>query len=262
MSERHENKSMTGTIFRGVDLGRAIFDDVNLHKATFKNVNLGDATIRDANLSGLAVENAAIDGLTIDGIRVDELVEAELDRRDPARARLRMSDIFDPVQVKRVMERLDAVRDEFYARLQSTPAGQLNHHTGPDAWSALEHARHLLFAEDLYLNRWILRNDRPWQPIGHLPPFLEDNPAFAKVGTDPTEDLETVLAAWADLHTGMRNFVDPITSDVLRRDTSDVDYGQGTIGGVLQGMAQHDLTHIRMAEAALRPAADIDSEWE
>ena len=260
MAERHENKSMTGAIFRGVDLGEAIFDDANLYKASFKNVNLGDATIRDANLSGLTIESAAINGLTIFGIRVDELIEAELDRRDPERARLRMCDTFDPVEVKRVMERLDVVRAEFYARLRSTPAEQLNHHTGPDTWSALEHARHLLFAEDLYLNRWILRNDLPWSSLGHLPPFLEDNPAFAQVGTDPTQDLDVVLAAWDQIHTGMLDFVTQLSPDILHRDTSDVDYGQGTIGGVLQGMAQHELTHIRMAEAALRRAADIEDQ--
>lgn len=260
MSERHEDKKMTGAVFRRVDLGGATFEDVNLHRAAFRNVNLGDVTIRGANLSGLTVESAAIDGLTISGIRVDELIEAELDRRDPERARLRMYDTFDPLEVKRVMERLDAVRDEFYARLRGTPAEQLNHHTGPDAWSALEHTRHLLFAEDLYLNRWILRNDRPWCSLGHLPPFLENNPAFAEVGIDPTQDLDAVLAAWDELHTGMLDFVGSVTSDILRRDTSDVDFGQGTIGGILQGMAQHELAHIRMAEAALRRAADIEDQ--
>lgn len=260
MRERHEDKKMTGAIFRRVDLGEATFEDVDLHRAAFKNVNLGDATIRDANLSGLTIESAAINGMTIFGIRVDELIEAELDRRDPERSRLRMCDTSDPVEVKRVMERLDAVRDEYYARLRSTPAEQLNHHSGPDAWSAIEHARHLLFAEDMYLNRWILRNDRLWCSLGHLPPFLEDNPAYAEVGTDPTEDLEAVLALWDELHTGTQDFLRRITPDILRRDTSDVDYGQGTIGGILQGMAQHDLTHIRMAEAALRRAADIENQ--
>lgn len=260
MSERHKDKKMTGAEFRRVDLGEATSEDVNLHRAAFRNVNLGDATIRGANLSGLTIENAAIGGLTISGIRVDELIEAELDRRDPERVHLRMCDTFDPAEVKRVMERLDEVRGAFCALLRGTPPEQLNHHSGPDAWSATEHARHLLFAEDLYLNRWILRNDRPWCPMGHLPPFLEDNPAFGEVGTDPTQDLETVLAAWDDLHTGMLDFVNQMASDVLRQDTSDVDYGQGTIGGVLQGMAQHDLTHIRMAETALRRAADIEDQ--
>jgi hypothetical protein len=35
------------------------------------------------------------------------------------------------------------------------------------------------------------------------------------------------------------------------RDTSDVDFGQGTVGGVLQGMAWHDLHHSRRAEALI-----------
>lgn len=260
MTHHYENQKMTGARFHRVDLGEATFEDVNLHRAIFDNVNLGEATIRSANLSGLTIEGAAIRGLTIDGIRVDQLIEAELDRRDPERARLRMDDVFDPAEVRRVMARLDKVRAAFYARLRAAPPAHVNHHAAYEgAWSALEHLRHLVFAEDMYLNRWLLGNDRPWCTLGHLPPFLAENPLFADVGSEPTEDLETVLNAWDAIHASTAEFVATVTPLKLRRDTSDVDFGQGTVGHVLQGMAQHDLAHIRMAEAALQRAAEDDN---
>ena len=241
MGERFENRDMAGTLFHNVNLYGTTFDDVNLENARIYNANLRNMTIDDANIAGL----------TIFGMRVDQLIEAEFDRRDPERARLRMRDVFNPEEVRRVLARLDEVRAEFYTRLRATPPNVLIAHPGPERWSALEHVRHLVFAEDMYLNRWLLRNDQPWLKLGFLPPFLEGNPAFAGVGDDPIGDLETVLAAWDAIHAGMQAFVAEITPEILKRDTSDVDFGQGCVGGVLQGMAKHDLAHIRMAEAAL-----------
>ncbi len=241
MGERFENRDMAGTLFHNVNLYGTTFDDVNLENARIYNANLRNMTIDDANIAGL----------TIFGVRVDQLIEAEFDRRDPERARLRMRDIFDPDEVRCVLAHLDEVRAEFYARLRATPPDMLIAHPGPDRWSALEHVRHLVFAEDMYLDHWLLRNDQPWCKLGFLPPFLEGNPVFAGVGSEPTDDLETVLAAWDAIHAGMKAFVAGITPEILRCDTSDVDFGQRCVGGVLQGMAQHDLAHIRMAEAAL-----------
>jgi hypothetical protein len=150
------------------------------------------------------------------------------------------------------MSPLDHLRAAFRETLQATPPALLTAHPGPDRWSALEHVRHLLFAEDMYVNRWILRNDAPWCKLGFLPPFLAENPAFAEVGSAPTDDLETALAAWDAIHSELQTLLPTITAEDLRRNTGDIDFGQGTVGGILQGMAQHDLTHIRMAEAALR----------
>jgi hypothetical protein len=259
MTDRFTDQRMPGTTFQRVDLGNARFEDVNLHKATFENVNLSEVTIKDANLTGMRIEEAQIRGLTIFGISVSELIEAEFDRRDPERGRLRMADVFDPGEVHRVMARLDLVREEFTLLLRTASPAQLNHYSEPGAWSALEHVRHLVFAEDLYLNRWLLHNDHPWCTLGHLPPFLEDDPAYAQVGIEPTQDLDAVLTAWNGIHARTRIFLAGITPELLETDTRALDFGQGTVGGILQGMARHDLTHIRMAEAALQRARDQET---
>jgi hypothetical protein len=212
---------------------------------------MAETVIHNANLFNVNIYDANIDGLTIYGVRVDELIEAEFDRRDPARVALRMRNIHDKEEIQRVMAELGKVRASFVEKLKTCSPEILNNHPGTDRWSALEHVRHLVFAEDLYLNRWILRNDKLRIKMGFLPPFLYDNPAFAEVGTEPTQDLEIVLRAWEELHKEMLAWIDEAQIEDLQRDTSQLAFGQKTVGDVLQTLSQHDLQHIRMAEAAI-----------
>jgi uncharacterized protein YjbI with pentapeptide repeats len=242
MKEIFDNRDMSETVFRNVNLHRAVFDDVNL----------GEARIHNANLGGLTIDDANIRGLTIFGFRVDELIEAELDRRDPERLRLRMVNLYDPECVRTVLAHLDEVRAGFVAWLRATDHSLLTVRLTPDQWSVIELLRHLLFAEDLYTNRWLLHNDEPWSKLGLLPAFLADRPEFADVGSQPIEDLEAILSAWVAVHNRLMGFVASVTVEELRRDTGQMDFGQGTVGGVLQGLAQHDLAHIRQAEAVIQ----------
>jgi hypothetical protein len=218
---RFENRDMAGAVFRNVNLHRAVFDDAN------------------------------INGLTIFGFRMDELIQAEMDRRDPERGRLRMADPYDPECVRAVLVCLDQVRAGFFSWLQATEHSYLTRRPGPAQWSVLELVRHLLFAEDLYTNRWLLKNDEPWNKLGLLPVFLAGRADFIDVGSQPTEDLEAILSAWAAVHARLMKFVANVTVEELCRGTSQIDFGQGTVGGILQGLALHDLEHIRQAEGVL-----------
>jgi uncharacterized protein YjbI with pentapeptide repeats len=238
-------------LFEKRDMSEAVFRDVNLAGATFEDVNLAGATIRNANLGGLSIDDAYISGLTVLGFRVDELIAAELDRRDPERVRLRMADCYDPQCVRAVFERLDQVRTDFRAFLGSLDGTLLVMRPEPDEWSALENLRHMVFAQDMYLNRWLLQNKRPWCRLGLLPAFLADRTDFSDVGSEPCDDLATVLAVWDELQAMSWQYVDGLTPEELRRDTSKIDFGQGDVGQVLQGLAQHDLAHIRQAERAV-----------
>lgn len=241
MNETFENRDLAGAVFRNVNLYKAIFDDVNL----------GEATIRNANLRNVSIADANVQGLTIFGIRIDRLIEAELDRLDPERVRLRMADPHDPESVRAVMGRLDEVRSQFFAVLRDAEGRALTTRPAADKWSAIEHVRHLVFAEDLYLNRWMLRSNESWNRLGLLPAFLANDARYADVGSQATDDLEAILAAWHEIHAHTQAFVADLTPETLRCDTSDVDFGQGTVGRVLQGMALHDLHHIRRAEALI-----------
>jgi hypothetical protein len=245
MSETFENRNMAGVIFHNVNLQGAMFQDVNLAEARICNANLMNFTIEDAN----------IHGLTVDGFRVDQLIEAELDRRDPERGRLRMTDCFDPECVRAVLSHLGEVRAGFTAFLRGTEPAWLTTRPDPEHWSVVEHLRHLIFAEDLYLNRWLLQNNEPWCKLGLRPEFLADNPSYAEVGSQPSDDIEVLLAAWEAIHARMVHFVAAVPAEELHRDTSKLDFGQGTVGKVLQTLSLHDLDHIRQAEAVVAKLA-------
>ena len=217
--------------------------------------NLSDARIHNANLSNLTIEDAYIKGLTVFGFHVDQLIEAELDRRDPERVRLRMVDCCDPDCVRAVLHQLGEVRSAFAASVRAAEPVQLTTRPDPDQWSVVELLRHLIFAEDLYLNRWLLQNNEPWCKLGLLPAFLADDSHYADVGSQPAEDIETLLAAWEAIHTRMMAFVARVTTEELQRSTSQIDFGQGTAGKILQGLAMHDLEHIRQAEAVMAKLA-------
>src|SRR5512137_971855 len=127
MSETFEDRDMSGVIFRNVNLGGAVFEDVNL----------AEGVIRNANLTNFRIEDAYIKGMTVMGFNVEQMIEAELDRRDPQRARLRMADCYDPECVRAVMDRLGEVRSQFSSFLRATHTTWLTSRPDPDNWSVV-----------------------------------------------------------------------------------------------------------------------------
>jgi hypothetical protein len=238
--------------FENQDLTEAFFHNVNLHNARFEDVNLSGASIRNANLENFSIEDAYIKGLTIFGFDIYQLLSDELDRRDPERVYLRMTDRYNPENVRLIMQRLDEFRQAFRKMLLATDAALLTTRPAPKEWSVVEIVRHLLYAEDLFLNRRILGNKEPWNPLGLLPDFLTNDPAYGGVGSEPTEDIAKLLEAWEVIHAHMRDFIASVTEDGLRSPLRDLAYGNGSVGDVLQGMAHHDLDHIRQAEDAIK----------
>ncbi len=62
--------------------------------------------------------------------------------------------------------------------------------------------------------------------------------------------------------TGLGYFRADVTEDELRKSTREVDFGQGTVGGVLQGVARHDIHRVRRASARLAAGGTNDIEAE
>ncbi len=253
-NSRFDLTSITGAAFNMVNMPDSVFSNTSLNNSVFKCSNLENAVIAETFLRNMKISFCLYDGLTIDGIEVLPLVEAEKDRLDPERIRLRIKNPFDPDEVKKVMHHLDEVRDGFYAFLRSTPHELLiKKPKGIDRWSALEHVRHLVFAEDLYLNHRLLNNNIPYNPIGMIPDFLKNDPSFNEVGSKPTEYLDEVLSAWSCIHAEMTKYILKITQELLKRE---LDMNPGgpqkvTVGYIIQMLPPHDLLHIRMAEKAI-----------
>jgi hypothetical protein len=127
---------VAGEVFEYKKMQGSVFSNTSLINSVFKCSNLENAVITDTFLRNMKISFCLYDGLTIDGIEVLPLVEAEKDRLDPERIRLRIKNPFDPDEVKKVMHHLDEVRDGFYGFLRSTPNEQLiKKPKGIDRWS-------------------------------------------------------------------------------------------------------------------------------
>ena len=174
---------------------------------------------------------------------------------DARKEAITLADPHDPAQIRRLIQRLDEIRADLFQLLRSTAIEKLMVRPESKRWSALEHLRHLVFAEDLYINGWILRNGTPFSAIGNLPAFLRGRPGFEIVGTDPSTDIEKIFREWTGIHELTISFVAEATNADLKRNTSDIDFGQGTVGNVLQGMAKHDLHHTIKIEEAIASVA-------
>ena len=262
MSRFFTRRNMANTEFREVNLAESTFvnanlesggfDDVNLAGASFHNVNLAGATIHSAYLKGLVITDANIEELTVNGFRIDLLIEEQLNRRDPLRRRFKAADITDPSSINALLDEHQRLRSSFAELLRSAGRKTLTKQPQPAEWSPLLILRHLVYAEELFTNRLILDNDLPFSGLGLLPDFLQGEAAFSEVGTEPTEDLELILAAWDHIHRQTRKLVASFTTEDLTRSTGP----HGTVGRILQNLALHDLEHIRDAEAMLRGSAE------
>ena len=69
--------------------------------------------------------------------------------------------------------------------------------------SAVQNVRHLLFAEQPHLGRF-LPDGFTWSGLGLAPHFLAKEESISDVDTEPTDNIEAVLAAWDAVHAPIR----------------------------------------------------------
>ena len=93
-----------------------------------------------------------------------------------------------------------------------------------------EHDNHTIFVEELYTNRWLLRDDTPGCRLGFFPDFLAGNPDYSDVGSEPTDDVQAILTAWVAIHARTLEYVARATPEELRRGASYDAARQGTAG--------------------------------
>ena len=202
-------EDLTGSRFYQTDLTGARFDQVDLTRARFRNVDLTGVSIRGALLINVDLDGM-LENVTVNGVDVVPLVEAELDRRYPDRAKMRPADADGFREAWDILERLWQQTNE-HAR-QFTP-DQL-HERVDDEYSFIETLRHLVFATDAWIKRAILGEPAPWHPLG-LP--HDEMPADLPVPRDLTArpSLDEVLALRADRMATMRQVLAGLTDDYL-----------------------------------------------
>jgi hypothetical protein len=175
---RFERADLSGSQFWASDLTGAWLRGVDLHHVVMRGVELCDVDI-----------SGWVENVTINGVDVGPLIEAELDRRDPDRAKMRPD---DPAGFRAAWDILGRRWERTVERARRLPPERL-HESVDGEWSFTETLRHLVFATDAWVGRAILGNTAPWDPLGLPWAEMPDTPEVPR-DRDARPSLETVLA--------------------------------------------------------------------
>ena len=213
--------------FYGADLRGSRFERVNLSGAQLSNVDLTDARFRDVDLSGAVMRGVElvdveitgeIENVTINGVDIGPLVNAELDRRDPDRAKIRPADPAGFREAWDILERLWGQTVEHARRLPP----ELLHESVDGEWSFIETLRHLVFATDAWIRRAILGDPSPWDPLGLPWDGMPDTPGVPRDrGARPA--LDAVLELRRDRMSTVRQVIEGLTDASLDSQTVPVE---------------------------------------
>jgi hypothetical protein len=253
------------------DHKRAELDHLDLRESKLRKVRLNDAELRAIDLTGADIRGLALIGarirnadlgdlditadvwnVTINGVEVAPLIEAELDRRDPDRIKMR------PADADGFRTAWDLIEQRWEATVEE--ARHLDpdrlHASVDDEWSFIETLRHLVFATDAWIRGVLLGDPSPWHPLSL--PFDEMNPTPG-VPCDRAvrPSLDEVLELRRDRMATMRRVLDGLTDDRLAAHTEPVE-GLGFPGTesfpvdeVLRTILNEEWAHRRYAERDL-----------
>ena len=199
-------------------------DTDEFREARFKHADLSGVTFRDCDLTGLRIIDCIIgdgvisgdfDRLVVNDVDVTDLVQTELDRRQPERVLVRsLRTARDYRDTWAAIERMWAGSHEHLAGLPaSVVAARVD-----EEWSAVQTLRHLVFATDAWAARAILARQPPYHPAG-LPASGYPDDLAAKIGLDShlEPSLAEVLAVRAERMSLVAGIVAGATEDSLAR---------------------------------------------
>lgn len=207
------------TEFREQDLTGAHFERLSLRDATFNGVDFTGAQIRSAMVNGVRMRDVelfdvVIDGelrnVVVNGVDIAPLVDAELNRRMPDRAKMRPD---DPDGFREAWAILERLWEGTLARARTFPEAAL-HESVDDEWSFIQTLRHLNFASAAWVGRMALGDPSPWHPLD-LP--WGNAPKWDTIPWDadlrPT--LDEVLAVRRERQAMVRQVMESLTDEQL-----------------------------------------------
>jgi hypothetical protein len=208
---------LQGSRFAGTDLRGAQFWNSGLAGATFREVDMSGVVMRGVEFVNVDIYGE-IENVTINGVDVGPLIEAELDRRDPDRPKMRPA---DPAGFRAAWGILERRWDQTVARARRLPP-ELLHESVDDEWSFTETLRHLVFATDAWVRRAILGDPAPWDPLGLPWDGMPDTPGVPR-DRSARPPLDTVLALRRDRMSTVRDVIDQLTDESLATSTEPVE---------------------------------------
>lgn len=153
-----------------VDFSGATCSEVRWSGARMTRIDFSDVEMRGVLLSGTRIIGAEmsdveitgeLDGVTINGVDIGPLVEAELDRREPERTKMRPDDVAGYQEAWSIVRRR---WDETMATARALPEALL-HESVRGEWSFVQTLRHLNFASAAWIGRMVRGDPSPWHPL-------------------------------------------------------------------------------------------------
>src|SRR6266516_5252084 len=201
--------NLHGSRFERVDLSGAQLRAVDLTGARFRAVDLRGVVMRGVELLDVDI-HGEIENVRINGVDIAPLVEAELDRRYPGRAKMRPS---DAAGYREAWDMLEPLWQQTMARARGLDP-ELLHRRVDGEWSFIETLRHLAFATDAWVNRAILGQPSPWDPLGLPHDEMPEEPSIPR-DRDARPSLDQVLALRADRMATVRSVLADLTDEQL-----------------------------------------------
>ncbi len=212
-------QDLTGALFERVSLRGARFTEVYLNEARLREVDLTGTDIRAALFSktrkrGVELVDVEISGelqnVVMNGVDVAPLVDAELNRRMPERAKMRPDDGDGFREAWAILERL---WEGTVARARTFPEAAL-HRSVDDEWSFIQTLRHLNFASACWVDRMILGDVNPWHeldlPWDEAPPW--DGFRWER---EARPSLDEVLALRRERQATVRDVLSSLTDEQI-----------------------------------------------
>ena len=237
------------TEFRGAE-----FVDIDMSGSVFREVDLSEAQMHGVLLMGADIDGA-IEGLRVNGVEVAPLIEAELNRLHPERAKLRPSTVEG---LREAVETVAAFWTTTIAAVGSRPATDLDRSVNGE-WSFVETLRHLIFVTDAWFRNAVKGEAEPFHPLGLPASFI----AMDGLDLAARPTLETVLAVREARFAELREYaatVSPADLDHERPTSPDQPCpppGSRTPVSCLHVILNEEWTH---RQFALRDLAVIDQE--
>ena len=220
MAETFHERDLADADFDDVSLRRARFHRVSFNDTRFTNVEFFRASIEDADLIDVTI-TGEVRNLVINGVDVAPYVEAELDKQQPGRDKMRPIDPDGFRDAWDLLEELWAGTVERARALEARRPGAL-HESVDGEWSFIQTLRHLAFATETWVLRALGGDPRPWHPLSL--PFDQMTPhPEVPWDRDARPTLDEALALRADRQAAMRRVVDALTAEQLASRTTPVE---------------------------------------
>jgi hypothetical protein len=210
-------ENLSGSRFLRVDLTDAEFRDADLSRAQFRGVAFHGVVMRGVELGDVRIDGE-IKNLVINGVDVAPLVDAELDRRDPDRVKMRPT---DPAGFREAWDLVERLWDGTVERARGLDP-ELLHESVDGEWSFIETQRHLVYATDAWVRRAILGDPSPWHPLDLPWDEMPDTPGTPR-DREARPTLDEVLALRRDRMATVRTVIDGLTDESLAARTEPVE---------------------------------------